>query len=376
MKRFYEVLLKRAGVFAVLFVLVLAGCGGTANTPTAATATTGAVSTAAGTDTSGGGAATAGATPKPTAPATDSTSSGATTPGSTGTTMGNSTPAAANLTPSGAITPGSAGTATVGGASNTAGAGATPVSDWKPGAHAKSIPAPGKLNSGGFLTMGSDTSYPPQEYIGADGNAVGLDVDIANEIATRLGLQLKVITFKFDDMIPALNAGQFDMVMSAMTITDERKKVVDFVPYFEAGQAVLVKKGNPKGIKTLDDLSGLTAVAQQGTTEEKTLKDLNDKLAAAGKAKVNIVTFPTDTDAVDQLRIGRADATLHDSPVAAYYAKLNPDFEVALPSFESAPQGIAVAQNNKPMLDAINAAMTAMKSDGTLDAIKAKWGVK
>lgn len=380
MKRFYEVLLKRAGVFAVLFALVLAGCGGATNTPAVATATLGTGGTAAGTDTSGGGAATAGATPKPTAPATDSVSGGATTPsastpGVAGTMMSNSTPAAADLTPSGAITPGSGGTATVGGASNTSEAGATPVSDWKPGAHAKSIAAPGKLVSAGFLTVGSDASYPPQEYI-ANGNAVGLDIDIADEIATRLGLQLKVINFKFDDIIPALNAAQFDMVISAMTITDERKNVVDFVPYFQAGQAVLVKKGNPKAIKTLDDLSGLTAVAQQGTTEEKTLKDLNDKLAAAGKAKVNVVTFPTDTDAVDQLRIGRADATLHDAPVAIYYTRLNPDFEVAIPSFSEAPQGIAVAKNNKPMLDAVNAAITAMKSDGTLDAIKAKWGVK
>jgi len=79
---------------------------------------------------------------------------------------------------------------------------------------------------------------------------------------------------------------------------------------------------------------------------------------------------------VQQLQVGRADATLHDSPVAAYYAKLNPDFEVAIPDFDSAPEGIAVAKNNADMLTAINKAIDAMKSDGTLDAIKAKWGVK
>ncbi len=262
------------------------------------------------------------------------------------------------------------------GAVATVPAGSTPVSDWKAGGHANSVPAPGKRVSAGTFTVGSDVSYPPQEYVGADGKPVGMDMDIAEEIASRMGLQLKVVNFKFDDIIPALNAGQFDAVLSAMTVTDDRKKVVDFVPYFEAGQAVLVRQGNPKGIKSLDDLSGLTAAAQQGTTEETSLKDLNDKLEKAGKAKVTVLTYPSDTDAVDQLRVGRADATLHDSPVAAYYAKLNPTFEVAIPNFDSAPEGIAVAQNNKAMYEAINSAIEAMKQDGTLEAIKNKWGVK
>jgi polar amino acid transport system substrate-binding protein len=331
---------KRVGQLAllVLLVLMLAGCG--ADTATAVPAATDTPAGVAATDT-------------PVALAPTDTVEAAVTP----TEM-------------------AAETATEGTSGAAPPAGATPVSDWKPGAHAQSIPPPAKLVTAGTLTVGSDAGYPPQEYIDASGKAVGMDIDIAEEIASRLGLTLKVVNFKFDDIIPALSAGQFDMVISAMTITDERKKVVDFVPYFDAGQAVLVAKGNPKGIKTLDDLSGKTAVAEQGTTEEQTLKDLNDKLTAAGKPKVNVLTYPSDTDAVDQLRVGRADATLHDSPVAAYYAKINPAFEVAIADFDSAPEGIATAQNNKAMGDAVNAAITAMKSDGSLDAIKAKWGVK
>jgi polar amino acid transport system substrate-binding protein len=324
-------------VFLFALGLLLVACG-----PEAATPTT--VPAAAPTDT------TAAATETPVAAPTD------TTVAETPTEMAAETP--------------------TGGTGGVTTAGATPVSDWRPGAHANSIPAPSKLVAAGTLTIGSDASYPPQEYIDASGKAVGMDIDIGEEIATRLGLQMKVVNFKFDDIIPALNAGQFDIVISAMTITDERKKVVDFVPYFEAGQAVLVQKGNPKGIKTLDDLSGKTAAAQQGTTEEQTLKDLNDKLTAAGKPTVTVLTYPADTDAVDQLRVGRADATLHDSPVAAYYAKISPNFEVAIANFDSAPEGIAVAKNNKPMFDAITSAIDAMTKDGTLDAIKAKWGVK
>src|SRR5579859_6625221 len=122
----------------------------------------------------------------------------------------------------------------------------TPASAWVPGAHKNTIPAPAKLKDAGKLTFGSDATYPPQEYIDASGNAVGFDIDIASEIASRMGLELSVVNFKFDDIIPALNAGQFDAVISAMTVTTDRMAVVDFVPYFSAGQAVLVKKGNPK----------------------------------------------------------------------------------------------------------------------------------
>src|SRR3954468_8572361 len=179
------------------------------------------------------------------------------TAGGTGSTTATDTPAAsaggaATDTPA---APGGSTTDTpaAGGSAPSTGGGATPVSDWRPGSKANSVPAPSKLVAGGTLTVGSDAGYPPQEYIGADGKAVGLDIDIADEIASRMGLKLNVINFKFDDIIPALKAGQFDTVVSAMTITDERKKVVDFIPYFDAGQAVLVKKGNPKGIKALED---------------------------------------------------------------------------------------------------------------------------
>jgi len=252
----------------------------------------------------------------------------------------------------------------------------TPASSYVPGAHKGTIPAPAKLKEAGKLTFGSDASYPPQEYVDSKGKPVGFDIDIAAEIASRMGLELNVVNFKFDAILPALNANQFDAVISAMTINEKRQAVVDFVRYFEAGQAVLVPKGNPKGIKMLDDLSGKTAVAESGTTEEDTLKALNVKLKAAGKPEVTILLYPTDTDAVDQLRVGRADATLHDSPVAAYYATLNPAFEVAIANFDSAPEGIAVAKSNPEMSSAIGKAIKAMTDDGTMAAILKKWGIK
>lgn len=252
----------------------------------------------------------------------------------------------------------------------------TPVSDWKPGAHANTVPAPSKLVSAGTLTVGSDVSYPPQEYMDASSNPVGFDIDVASEIASRMGLQLKVVNFNFNDIIPALNAGQFDIVISAMNITPDRSKAVDFVQYYAAGQSVLVPKGNPKNIKTLDDLSGLTVAVQQGTTEQDSLTAENTKLSQAGKPAIKVLTYGTDTDAVDQLRVGRADAAMDDDPVAAYYTALNPNFEVAVAAFNPQDEGIATAKTNTDMNTAISKAVAAMKSDGTIDAIKAKWKLK
>lgn len=356
MQRAYQVLLKRAGSFAatLALVFVLAACGGTTTAPAVTSAPT-------------AGAVTAVPTDSPT-PCTCNASS----PTNTSGTAGQATTGTSDTTPTVAMMASPSASS-----SGQPAAGATPVSNWKPGVHANTITAPSKLTTGGTLTVGSDASYPPQEYIGADGVAVGFDIDVAQELASRMGLQLKVVNFKFDDIIPALNAGQFDAVISAMSITDDRKKVVNFVQYFSAGQAVLVKKGNPLNIKALTDLSGHTAAVEQGTVEETTLTDLNTQLKAAGKPAVTVLTYGTDTDAVDQLRVGRADATLHDAPVAVYYTHISPDaFEVGISSFSGQPEGIAVAQNNQPMLDAVNKAITAMQQDGTMDAILTKWGLK
>ena len=193
-----------------------------------------------------------------------------------------------------------------------------------------------------------------------------------------MGLQLNVINFKFDDIIPALNAGQFDVVISAMTITDERAEVVDFVPYFNAGQAVLVQKGNPKGIKTLDDLSGQNGRGRAGHHRGANPEGAQRRSwRRRASRKVNVLTYPTDTDAVDQLRVGRADATLHDSPVAAYYAELNPNaFEVAIAELQLGAGGHRHRQEQHGHARCRStAAIKAMKADGTLNAIMAKWGI-
>src|SRR5579884_2802949 len=121
-----------------------------------------------------------------------------------------------------------------------------------------SLTAPTDLITPGTLTVGSDTTYPPQEYIDTKtGQAAGFDVDLITAIAERMGLKAKIVTTGFDTIIDSLSAKRFDVVISAITINPDRQKKVDFVPYFSAGESLLVPKGNPKNITTIGGMCGL-----------------------------------------------------------------------------------------------------------------------
>ncbi|HMA36740.1 MAG TPA: ABC transporter substrate-binding protein [Chloroflexia bacterium] len=245
------------------------------------------------------------------------------------------------------------------------------------GAHPHSVPPPAQLVQPGRLTVGSDASYPPMEYLNPQGAIVGMDIDLIGEVANRLGLDLALVNFNFDNIFPALNKQTFDLVISSVSITPERQQIVDFVPYYDTGRAIQVTKGNPKGIHKLEDLAGKIAAVQQGTAEERIVSALNDRLAAAGQPKVTVRSFGTDTEAVQQLRAGQVDAVLHQFVVAAYYTKQDPTaFEVAVPNFEAVRIGIAIAKSNPAMQAPISTAIQQMQVDGTLSTIETRWGLK
>jgi polar amino acid transport system substrate-binding protein len=254
--------------------------------------------------------------------------------------------------------------------------GSTPSPSAAPSA---AISVPDAVKSAGKLVWCVDVSYPPEEFYAADGTtAQGSDVDIANDIGTRFGVTTEIDNTGFDGIIPALVAKKCDLIISGMNSTDERKKQVDFVDYLKVGQGILVPTGNPKGIKTLDDLSGKTVAVQLGTTNKDALDAKNTELQAAGKAPIEIQTFQADTDAFQQLALGRVDAFSTDSPVVAYYNSL-PDnagkYEVGGTPIDPIPIGIAVRKEDTDLKSAVQAAVDAMYADGALTAIVAKWGM-
>jgi polar amino acid transport system substrate-binding protein len=246
-------------------------------------------------------------------------------------------------------------------------------------ASAATIAAPAAIKAAGKIVWCVDVSYPPEEFYAADGStAQGSDVDIATEVSKRLGVTAQVDNTGFDGIIPALLAKKCDLIISGMNDTEERAKQVDFVDYLKVGQGLLVAAGNPKGIHTLEDLSGKAVAVQLGTTNKDALDAANEKLKAAGKAAIDIQTYQQDTDGFQQLALGRVDAFSTDSPVVAYYNSKPENagkFEVGGTPIDPAPIGIAVSKDNTALRDAVKAAVDAMYADGTLKSIVDKWGM-
>ncbi len=241
------------------------------------------------------------------------------------------------------------------------------------------ITPPAAIAAAGKIVWCVDVSYPPEEFYAADGTtAQGSDIDIATEIGKRMGVGTQIDNTGFDGIIPALQAKKCDLIISGMNSTDERKKQVDFVDYLKVGQGLLVPAGNPKGIRTLDDLSGKAVAVQLGTTNKDALDAKNAELKAAGKPTIDIQTFQADTDAFQQLALGRVDAYSGDSPVAAYYAAKPENkgkFEVGGTPIDPLPIGIAVRKEDTELKNAVQAAIDAMYADGTMKSIIDKWGM-
>ena len=240
-----------------------------------------------------------------------------------------------------------------------------------------------QLKFAGKLVACIDIPYPPQESFDDQGNPQGSDVDIAAEIASRLGLTLDVQNSVFSTIIPALTGGKCDIIISAQNINPDRLKVVDMIPYFKAGQAFVAAKGNPKGIKVKDDLCGKVVAVQEATTELDYLQGtgdykgagLSDGCTKAGKPAINIKTFVKDNDALLALQSGTADVYFADSPVAGFYAKEHPEqFELTRLTLDVAIEGISVDKAHTGLRDAVKTALLSMISDGKYAEILKKWG--
>ena len=240
--------------------------------------------------------------------------------------------------------------------------------------------------SDGTLDIGSDIAYAPIEFLDESTNEpVGLDIDIANAMAEALGVEAKFNNGAFDGLLGALDAERYDVIMSAMTASDERKEQVDFVEYFNAGSGIIVASGNPKSVATADDLCGLKVAVQEGTVQVDFLVGpegepggQDQKCKDAGKDGIEVLKFPTDPEAVQALLSGQADAEMADFPVAAYSASQNEGEIELIPNYqiEPAPYGIAVRKASTALNEALQKAFDQIVADGTYDEILATWNLE
>ncbi len=238
---------------------------------------------------------------------------------------------------------------------------------------------PADIKSKGTLTVAADASYAPNEFFASDGKTViGMDADLAQALGQELGLKVNVQNVTFDSIIAGLAANKYDLGMSSFTDTKEREQTVDFVTYFSAGSSLMVKAGNPEGLKPNDlSLCGKTLAVEKGTTEESTDIPADTKMCTgAGKPAVKGLSFDDQNGANLALDTGRADGVLADSPVAAYAAKQsNGKFVISGQPYGTAPYGIAIPKGNG-MANAVLAALKALIANGTYNQILTKWGIQ
>ncbi|MFI8102034.1 ABC transporter substrate-binding protein [Streptomyces sp. NPDC086023] len=245
---------------------------------------------------------------------------------------------------------------------------------------------PKKIQDAGVIKVGTDAAYAPMEFV-ENGKIVGVDPDLGQALAKQLGVKFEFVSGTFDGLITSIYTGRQDLIMSSMTdnkkrqegLDDSGKKIgkgIDFVDYFSSGVSLLVKKGNPQNIKSLDDLCGKTVAVQRGTIYEDTFKA---QAAKCGDKKLTIQAFDTDAEAQTRVKAGGAVADLNDYPVAAYIAKTSgggKDFEVAGSQSDVGLFGIGVSKDNPELREAVKEALDAIIKDGSYAKVLEKWDVK
>jgi len=237
------------------------------------------------------------------------------------------------------------------------------------------VASPEDLVAPGNITYGTAATFPPFEFQ-QDGELTGFDIEMMDRLAGYMGLETEALDQDFDGLIPALNGGRIDVINSAMYITPERQEQVDFVPYMVIGEAVIVPKGNPENVRSLDDLSGLTVAVTRGAIGEVYMTEQNDKLKEAGKEPMEIRALPTNQDALLAVTSGQADAFDTSIPGAAHLLKQRPgEFEVATTFDLGTEIGIAVRKGDEDMKRAMEEAMQLFVEEGHYEKLLEKYNL-
>ena len=216
----------------------------------------------------------------------------------------------------------------------------------------------------GKLTMATNATFPPYEMTTDNGTIEGIDVETAQAIADKLGLELQVDDMDFDAALLSVQQGKADIAMAGITVTDERKAVMAFSDSYATGiQSIIVPEGSD--IATADDLAGKKIGTQRGTTGYLYCSDDFGEDA--------VVAYDNGLTAVQALNNGQVDAVVIDNEPAKAYVESNPGLKILDTSYAEEDYAIGMAKGNTALLEAVNAALEELKADGTLQAIVDKY---
>ena len=231
------------------------------------------------------------------------------------------------------------------------------------------------------VKAGSITNSPPMISYASDGTTLqGAIVDLAAAMSRQMGRTIVFESIPFNALIPAMQAKRIDITFTMMNDTPEREKLLDFVDFFNLGTMLLIKKGNPEHVESLETLCGKTVSTVQGSTQIALVDDASAKCRAQGKPAIENLQYAQPSDARLQVQTGHVAAFLGNTPVMIYLAKTAGDgmvFDVVRDhEYQPVPLGIGVDKANTGLRDALEKALDALIADGTYRKILEKHGVE
>ncbi len=235
---------------------------------------------------------------------------------------------------------------------------------------------PDAVRKDGAIAVGTDATYPPNEFLDTDGKTVvGFDVDLFEAVAARLGLTVTWVPAPFPNIIPSVQSGKYEIGVSSFTVSADREKQVDMVSYFSAGTQWASKAGNPTGVQP-DAACGKRVAVQKGTVQVDDVTTRSQACTSAGKPAVTIDQYQGQDQATAAVASGKDDAMLADSTVIAYAVKqTNGGLALLGDIYDSAPYGYVLTKGQDRFGDALVGALKAVMADGTYRTVLDRWGV-
>lgn len=216
----------------------------------------------------------------------------------------------------------------------------------------------------GKLIMATNATFPPYEYKEGD-KIVGIDAEVAQLIADKLGLELEIADVDFDSIIPGVQTGKYDIGMAGITVNEERKEKVDFSDSYANGvQVVIIKEGSD--ITSIDDLEGKMIGTQQGTTGYIYASDTPEN---GGYGEDHVIGYESGTVAVEALKSGKVDCVIIDNEPAKAYVSANEGLKILDTEFANEDYAICFAKGNSELQEKVNEALKELKDSGEFQKV-------
>lgn len=234
---------------------------------------------------------------------------------------------------------------------------------------------PQRIKDAGVIQVGSSIEYAPMEYYDTDGKTVlGFDKEHGDLLSAQVGVPFEWNNSKFDGLITQLNSGRFDMLSSAMTDNPERQQQVDFVDYYRAGLVLVVQAGNPQGIASVDDLCGKTVAVMRASAQDEYIRTTVQPRCETAGAPIDLLAFDGESEALLQVKQGRAAAGMQDYPVAVYNVQQSGgEYETVGEQVASNPLGLAFRKDDTQLRDVMQKAVQATMDDGSYQQLIEKY---